>query len=140
MERVLQQNDRLTDLAARVAQDLRRGDLTMRQVVGLSDREMNAVADAADALRRRGDLANAARLWGLLIGFDPYVPRYWRALADLQRRLGRHAEAVLCYEVLALVQGRDSQSDLLEARCLEALGEADLAAHLRHEGERRPRC
>lgn len=134
------QSNESNDMARRVAKDLRRGDLTMRQVAGLSQQEMNAVAEAAEVLRRSGDLDGAAAVWGLLASYDPYVPRYWKALADLQRRRGRWAEAVACYEQLALVQDRTADDARAEAACLSALGEAELGQRITTYTEGSPTC
>jgi tetratricopeptide (TPR) repeat protein len=113
-----------------VARAWREGELTLRQIAGLTRREMDAVAGAAEALRRRGDLHGAAAVWGLLLSYDPLVSRYWRALADLQRRVGNWSAAVTCYEVLARVEDRGAESTYHEARCLRELGQVDLSREL----------
>ena len=134
------QTNEIGDLARRAADDLRRGDLTLAQVAGLSEQEMNAVAEAAEALRRGGDLDGAAAVWGMLLSYDPYVPRYWKALAELHRRRGRWVGAVGCYELLARVQDRTTEDTLAEAACLTELGETAAARRITADTEGRTQC
>jgi tetratricopeptide (TPR) repeat protein len=134
------QTNETTELVRHTTEDLRRGDLTMRQMAGITPQEMVAMAETADALRRSGDLDGAAAVWGLLLSYDPYVPRYWKALADIHRRRSRWAEAVACYELLALVQDRILDDARAEATCLFALGEGELGRLITADTEGRTTC
>ncbi|MBK8481373.1 MAG: hypothetical protein IPL40_09400 [Proteobacteria bacterium] len=124
------------ELGAFAAEGLRAGTLTLRQIAGLTDDELLAVSDVAEELRRSGELAEAAGLYGLLIAYDPLQAAHWRALAGLQQRLGQHALAVACFEVLALLSGRDSAATCSEARSLAQLGQAELGRDLLRLAER----
>lgn len=118
-------------LGALAAERVRQGKLFLRHVLGLTDDEMAAIADAAEQLRRTGRLREAVTVYGLLIAQEPLCAAYWRATAGLYQRLGQHAVAVACYEVLALLDDRDASVIRQEATCLQQLGERDLAAQLR---------
>jgi tetratricopeptide (TPR) repeat protein len=112
----------IRQLAAEAARSVREGTLNMRHLLGLSHREMQALAEAAHQLRRKGDLQGAAGIWGLLLSCEPLNPTYWKALAQIEQRLGNHALAVTCFEAVALLQ--DPHDDMAEqqARSLGALG------------------
>jgi len=115
------------ELGAFAAQALREGTLPLRHLAGLTDEEMRAIADVAEELRRSGELEEAASLYGLLIAYEPLQAEYWRAVAGLQQRLGQHALAVACFEVLALLADRDRGATRSEARSLTQLGQPELA-------------
>lgn len=117
-------------LGALAATGLVEGTLALRHVVGLDDKEMDAIAHAADQLRQLGRVREAAQVYGLLVTQDPLQARYWRALADLQQELGNHPLALACYELLALLEDRTAEATRREARSLSALDEGALAAQM----------
>jgi len=121
----------LDELAAMAAAGLRDGTLALRHVVGLTDGEMRAIAEVAAQLQDQGRTAEAAQVYGLLIAQDPLDADHWRPLAALQSRLGRHAEAVACYEVLALLADRRAEDTASEARSLRQLGQSPLADEMK---------
>ena len=75
------------------------GDMTIRQLVGLTDTEIAALHREARRLASRRKLRRAAALCGLLCHTDPLDHRHWKALASMQRRLGQQLEADACAEV-----------------------------------------
>jgi tetratricopeptide (TPR) repeat protein len=120
----------IAEAATQVAVWLREGSLCLRDLVGLTDQEVQAVAQVAESLRRRGSLQDAVAVYSLLITYDPLGARHWQAMADLQRRLGQHAMAAACFEVLALLAGREAEATYRQALCLEQLGQTELARNL----------
>jgi len=122
---------RAWDEVARVAASgVREGTLKLRDVVGLGDDELRALATAAAALQRSGRHADARAVYSLLLLHDPTSSGAWRAMADLHHGVGDHAVAVACYETAALLGGRDEVATRREARSLEQLGHPSLAAEL----------
>jgi tetratricopeptide (TPR) repeat protein len=120
----------IAEAATQVAVWMREGSLRLRDLVGLTDQELQAVTQVAESLRRRGSLPDAVAVHGLLIIYEPLRARHWQAMADLQRRLGQPAMAAVCYEVLALLAGRDAEATYRQALCLEQLGQTELARNL----------
>jgi hypothetical protein len=116
--------------AAAMASELRSGRLKLRDVLGLSDRELAALERVAEAHRRRGRLGDAMAIYGLLAMQDPIRGRYWREHAELASRTGQHAEAALSYEALALIEGREPESARREADCWAQLGQRGIAGQL----------
>jgi tetratricopeptide (TPR) repeat protein len=104
--------------------------LTVRELIGLTDQELDAVAQVAEALLRRGSLRDAIAVYGQLITCEPLQPRYWLAMADLERRTGQHAVAVACYEMVATLAGREPEATYRQALSLQQLGQSELAANL----------
>jgi tetratricopeptide (TPR) repeat protein len=120
----------IRELAAEAAARLRAGTLSFRDVLGLTEAEMTAVAAVAESYRRKGDLKEAIAVYSLLITYDPLKASHWYAMAELQRRSGQHAVAVACYEAAALLGERDATATYRQALCLEQLGQPDLARDL----------
>jgi len=119
------------ELAAVAARGLREGSLKLRDVLDLTDGEMDALAAIGDGFRRRGLLAEAVAIHSLIITCDPLSASSWRAMADLQRRSKEPAVATACYEVAATLGGRDAQISERQALCLEQMGQPQLARDLR---------
>jgi hypothetical protein len=111
----------LAELAAWASRELRQGTLRWRDILGLTETELAAVEQVGERLRRRGQLSQAITIYGMLITHDPLKGSYWQSMAHLQRRCGQHAQAALCYEVLALLEGRKEEATHQQARCLEQL-------------------
>jgi tetratricopeptide (TPR) repeat protein len=105
-------------------------NLTFGDAIGLTAKEISAVESAGDSLRREGRLENALQLWGALLTCDPYAPRPWREVAQLQQRLGQHVEAVAAFEMLARVADREPEATYREALSCFALGQHELARQL----------
>jgi len=118
------------DLARWIGRQVRAKTLTLAQIAGLDANELGALGDLARTLRRAGDPERAASVLQLLLLFDPYEAGHWRAMAQVQHRLGNLADATACYECLALLEGRNPSNIHCEARCLQELGQSDLAQRL----------
>ncbi|MCK5796518.1 MAG: hypothetical protein KAI47_05020 [Deltaproteobacteria bacterium] len=108
----------------------RYADLTLGDAIGLSTREMTALRQAADALRRDGKLEEALALWGAILTCDPYEARPWKEIAQLQQRLGQHTQAITAYEMLARVADREAEPSYREALSCVAMGDKKTARNL----------
>ena len=74
---------------------LRSGEITIRELRGITEDEMEVAIRAARALMRKGhDRAAAEVLAGLAL-YDPYLPGVWSALEELFRRACRPQQANL---------------------------------------------
>lgn len=105
-------------------------NLTLGDTIGLTATEISAVESTADSFRRRGQLEDALQLWVALLTCDPYAPRPWREVAQLQQRLGRHMAAVATFEMLARIADREAEATYREAISCLALGQHELARQL----------
>lgn len=121
----------IAHLGRRALQGLCEGSLTLRQVVGLTEQEMDAIAETAAELHRRGVIAQASSLYGLLAAHDPLRPGYWRGLAQTNAALGQDVTAVAALEVAAMLEDRRPVDVEQEASCLERIGQTSLAGELR---------
>jgi tetratricopeptide (TPR) repeat protein len=119
------------DVARVAAHGVREGTLTFQNVIGISDADMNSVAQHAESLRRRGRYADACSIYSLLLLYNPFDAKSWRRMADLRQRVGDHSVAVACYETAALLGGRHASSTECEVRSLEAIGQPQLGVELR---------
>jgi len=127
-------SEKIAETAALAARGLREGTLTLAQVAGLDAAELGALAELAQHLRRQGDLDAAADVVGLLMVYDPYTPAHWKSMATLQQRLGNLAHAALCYEFLALLEGRQPETTRRQLQCLEGMGRQELVRQLAGQG------
>lgn len=128
-----------TEDIVRIAADgLRDGTLTIKDVIGLTPSEINAVRKLAGQLERRGSPACALKLQSTLTACDPYNAAHWKAMAALHTKLGSHAGALICYEAIAAIRGRDAESARLQADCVERLGFATVAKQIRREARALP--
>jgi Flp pilus assembly protein TadD len=93
-------------LGAQMARDLREGRLTLAQAAGLTGAELDAIDQVARHLRRRGDLAGAADVLGLLLAYDPFSPERWQAMGRLLQRMGNPEPARVCLQMQALLNGQ----------------------------------
>jgi hypothetical protein len=118
-------------LAVEIARRFREGRLSFRDIVGLSNAEMQALTAVAESFRSSGELEDAITVYSLLLALDPLSARLWRAMADLQARTGAHAMAVACFEAVALLGGREVDITRRQAVCLEQLGQHGLAREIR---------
>lgn len=121
--------DNPTMLAGWLASQVRRGHLTLAQVVGLTADEIAAFADLATRFQRAGRLTEAADLLGLLLVFDPYEAGHWRTMAAMQRRLGNPGYAALCLEVVTGLAGADEDCARAQATCLQQIGALELVEY-----------
>ena len=115
---------------AAAADQLRQGMLSLREVLGLTPAEVEALGRVADGMRRRGSYAEAQSIYGALVAIEPLDAEHWGALAALQLSQGEHGLAVMCFEALALLEGRRPERTRLEAASLRQLGAPQLAREL----------
>lgn len=99
----------IVELTASVRQAFFEGTLTLAQICGLTGEELRALRREAERRARRGQLQRAVGLYGLLAACDPYEPRSWQRLGDLQRRLREPGAALACYQTALLVGGDAKQ-------------------------------
>ncbi len=113
-----------------IARHIRQGALTLGDVLGLSNEEMQAVAQVGEGLRRRGNIQEALTIYGMLATVDPMNGKWWSAMAALHLSGGAHGLAVICFETLALLQGRNPAHTQREIHALQQLGAQQLALQL----------
>jgi cysteine sulfinate desulfinase/cysteine desulfurase-like protein len=124
----------LEQLVSTVTQGLRSGTLTLKEVVGLTDAEMESVAELASRQRSRGKYKEAATIYGLLLTYAPLSATYWEQMADVQERIGHIPLAVACCEIVALIRERHESLIRREARCLRKMNQPELADALLQAG------
>jgi tetratricopeptide (TPR) repeat protein len=115
-----------------VTRAVRNGEVLLKDLLGLTRAELDALAREAERCVVRGDFERAVRLLGLLVDVDPYEPENWRQLALLLQQQAHHEAAVLCFETAALLAPRQADDTAAERRSLDLMGRLDLA-HLVQE-------
>lgn len=128
----------IADIVKIAADGLRDGTLTLKDVIGLTPVEINAVRKLAAQHERRGDPATALKLHSTLGACDPYNAAHWKAMGALHTKLNSPAGALVCYEALAAIRGRDAESARLQADCVEQLGFGEVAKQIRREAHTLP--
>jgi len=65
---------------------IRNGEVTIRELKGITDEEMEAAVMAGRSLMTAGQHQAAAEVLAGLALYDPFRPSVWRALEELSRR------------------------------------------------------
>ena len=65
---------------------LRCGEITIRELRGITEEEMEVAVNAARVLMKKGQDRAAAEVLAGLVLYDPYLPSVWSALEELFRR------------------------------------------------------
>ena len=117
--------------ASIAAEGILNGTLTFKQVLGVSDHEMQAIQHLAERHVEERKPRKALDLYILLATYDPICPDYWEAMGDVLRRIGSYGDALACYETVALLKGREVSVLRREAECVERLGQPSVAKQLR---------
>ncbi|MBN2498012.1 MAG: hypothetical protein JXR96_25695 [Deltaproteobacteria bacterium] len=65
---------------------LQRGEITLRELKGITEEEMAAGVAAGREIMARGAHQAAAEVLSCLALYDPYRPDVWQALAELMQR------------------------------------------------------
>jgi Flp pilus assembly protein TadD len=126
----MRSNHAWRDVARVAAACLRDGTIKLRDLAGLSDAEMQALAGTAAALQKSGRRDDARAVYAMLLLYDPTNAEGWRRMADLHQAAGDHVVAVACYETAALLGGRELSATSREAHSLTRLGRRELADEL----------
>jgi hypothetical protein len=120
----------IAEIAHIAARGLRDGTLTLKDVFGLTAKEMRALGQASDSYRQSGDLRSALKIAAALAACDPYNEAQWERMAELHDRLASPPGALLCLQVLALLRGRDANLVQRERECIDRLGFGEAASRL----------
>jgi len=126
-----EQSEEVRKAARFAAQGLRDGTLTVKDVMGLTIEEIAAIRALAARYQTKGELDAALRLYGMLASLDPYNAEHWQSMAEVHQLSQSYVGALLCYEVVALLRGRDPQCIRAQADCVQKLGRPEDATKIR---------
>jgi type III secretion system low calcium response chaperone LcrH/SycD len=110
---------------AEAAQSILRGDLSYRQLCGITPEEMESAYASAYTLYQAGKYADAERIFQFLALFDSHEPKYWLGLGGCREALKNTAGAAEAYLIPLVVDTPEPQAALRAAICCEAVGRTE---------------
>lgn len=126
---VLRAGDLIPGVADEAAADaivgLMTGELTLKDVQGLSDDQMESIYALAYNAFRAGRHDEAHKLFVFLSLFDPFDPRFWLGLGACRFSMGDFDNAVDAYSMAGFIDELDPVAHLRCADCQLALGHTE---------------
>ncbi len=101
--------------------------VTLKDVRGFSDSEMEALYAVAYNLYRSGQYEKSLKLFRLLCFFDHMEPKYWLGLGAVQQMMKKYEDAAKAYAYASMLDISDPKPAVHAAECLLALGRKDEA-------------
>ena len=104
-----------------------RGEADLRQIVGLSEEELYAIANQGYYLFLQGKAEAARVVFEGLVALDPRNAYYYRALGAIYWRLKQNSKAIRQFTYAIRVAPADTASYINRAEVFVATGQFDLA-------------
>ena len=101
--------------------------LTLRDLKGIEDAEVEALYASAYHYTQAGQLADALTLFKGLVALDHLDARFWLGLGCVQQRMGDVEAAVRSYATASLLDLHDPRPQLAAAQCYLKLNQGALA-------------
>lgn len=103
------------------------GLTTMREVKGISNKQMNAMYAVGFNLFNAGRLEDAKKVFNGLLILDHLERKYWFAMGAVLQQLKDFNEALKCYQVAAFLDIKIAKTQYQIAECHLALGDKENA-------------
>ncbi len=120
-------NDSVAATMARMveqsAKKMYRGSVTLSDVVGISDDELEALYGVGYHLFNWGKYQPALDIFSVLTLYSPFKGHYWRAAGAVNQAMKRYKEAVMAYDMALTNNSRDAVSLTYRGESLIALGD-----------------
>jgi len=121
-------NDSIAQTMARLvesgAKKMYRGSVTLGDVVGLADEELEAMYGVGYHLFNWGKYQPALDIFSVLTLYSPFKGHYWRAAGAVNQAMKRFKQAVLAYDMAITNNNQDAVSYTYRGESLLALGDA----------------
>lgn len=101
--------------------------LTLRDLRGITDDEVEALYTSAFHYTQAGQLADALTLFKGLVALDHLEGRFWLGLGCVQQHLGDFEAAIRSYAFASLLDLHDPRPQFAAATCYLKLGQPALA-------------
>lgn len=120
-----------------MAEELKNGLTTLREVRGITTEEMEAVYALAHDYYRTGRYADSESLFEFLTLFDHLTVKYWMGLAGARQAQKKFQKALEAYAlVVGSLDVKNYKAGYYAAQCFLAVGDRESAAssiaHVRH--------
>jgi tetratricopeptide (TPR) repeat protein len=116
-------------MVERSAKKMYKGSVTLADVVGISDTELEALYGVGYHLFNWGKYQAALDIFSVLTLYSPFKGHYWRAAGAVNQAMKRFKEAVMAYDMALTNNSRDSVSLTYRGESLIAL--SDVAGGVR---------
>ncbi len=120
-------NDSVSQTMAKLveqgAKKMYRGSVSLSDVVGLSDEELEAMYGVGYHLFNWGKYQPALDIFSVLTLYSPFRGHYWRAAGAVNQAMKRFKEAVLAYDMAITNNNQDAVSYTYRGESLLALGD-----------------
>ena len=122
-------NDSVTVTFARlveyIAKKFLRGEVTLGELFGLSDKEIDVIFLMGHYLFNFGKYKEALNVFGVLTMYKPMVSKYWRAAGAANQALKQYQEAVVAYDMALTTNYEDVISYTYRGESKLSLGQSE---------------
>lgn len=115
------------DQIAKLLEDFIFKGLSIRDIQGLTDEQMEAIYATAFTLYNGGRYEDAEKIFQCLCLFEHLGHRYWMGLGATRQMLKKYKEAIDAYSMAAVLDVRDPHAALQAAECHLAMGNIEAA-------------
>jgi len=120
-------NDSVSVTMARMvensAKKMYRGSVTLADVVGISDKELESLYGVGYHLFNWGKYQSALDIFSVLTLYSPFKGHFWRAAGAVNQAMKRFKEAVMAYDMALTNNSKDAVSLTYRGESLLALGD-----------------
>lgn len=110
-----------------IANKFMRGEVSLADLVGLDDQEIEVIFLTGHYLYNFGKYQEALNIFSVLTLYKPFISRYWRAAGASNQALKHHKEAIVAYDMALTTNLNDVISYTYR-------GEAKISAGMVDEG------
>ena len=108
-----------------IAKKFLRGEVTLADLLGLDDKEIEVIFLMGHYLYNYGKYDAALNVFSVLTLYKPFVSRYWRAAGASNQALKNYKEAVVAYDMALTTNQNDVVSYTYRGECKISAGLVD---------------
>jgi type III secretion system low calcium response chaperone LcrH/SycD len=119
-------NDSVAETFARliehVANRFLKGEVTLSDLLDLTDKEIEVIFLMGHYLYNYGKYASALSVFSVLTVYKPFISKYWRAAGAANQALKKYEEAVTAYDMALSIYFSDTISYTYRGECYLSMG------------------
>ena len=100
---------------------------TVRELKGISDREIESIYAMGVENYRAGNYADAEKIFRFLTVFEHTSSKYWTAMGSVQQVQGRYDAAIKAYQMASFLDLHNPKPMYYAAECFVKVGDLDNA-------------
>lgn len=100
---------------------------TVRELKGISDREIESIYAMGVDFYRGGNYADAEKIFRFLTVFEHTSSKYWTAMGSVQQVQGRYDAAIKAYQMASFLDLHNPKPMYYAAECFVKVGDLDNA-------------